>query len=181
MRVAAGRYRNIGLLAGMTIQTSLVVVLLVIESVQSQVPAQNRFPYQRFFEDSTHVFWTWYPNPFSPPTVANTKKGQICGGLTFYCDLSDTVLVAFVSKSDSILYEAPLTSTNPPYFSLCYWIGGPRVSLELLPSKYFRSDFNEKIKLLLVVRGRWKSLRGIGITVQNGWYYWIDEHVSKHH
>ena len=147
-------------------------------SVRSQVTPENRYPKQVCFEDSSRVFWTWYPNPFCPPTVGDTGRGLICGGLTFYCDLSDSVGVAFVEKNDSIVYTATVKTATPPHFSLCYWLAGPHVRTQSLPARYFRSNSDEQLKLLLIVHGRRKSLLK-GPPIQRGWYYWMDERRPK--
>jgi hypothetical protein len=58
-------------------------------------------------------------------------------------------------------------------------MAGSRVSSKLLPARYFKSDLNEEINLLLIVRGRRESVRMNGITLQEGWYYWIDEQYNN--
>ncbi len=44
--------------------------------------------------------------------------------LHFINDLSDTVLIAFQNKSDSILYTWKVTSKTSPYFSLVFGYAG---------------------------------------------------------
>jgi hypothetical protein len=160
--------------------TPLLVTTLIflVSSVQSQVQPQHRYPKQRHFEDSARVFWTSYPNPFSPPTVKDTTKGLIYGDLTFYCDLSDSVEVAFVTKNDSIVHRATIRTAKPPYFSVGYWVAGENIRQASLPPSYFKPNRDEHLRLVLIVGGRWKTIRELGIPVQRGRYYWID--TRKH-
>ncbi len=145
-----------------------------------QIPEKNRYPKQYYFEDSTRVFWTWYPNPFSPPTITDKSKGRlICGDLSFYCDLSDTIIVALVQNADSIVYSAPIISSIPSYFSLCYWMAGPNINLEELPDKFFQSNTNEALKLMLIVNDRKKCIRNGDFRLQKNWYWWINESKTK--
>lgn len=157
-----------------TISLLVVTLICFVSDVQSQVQSQHRYPKQKHFEDSTRVFWTSYPNPFSPPTEKDSTKGLIYGDLTFYCDLSDSVDVAFVTKNDSIVHRATIRSAKPPYFSVGYWVAGKNIRQASLPSSYFRPNKDDHLKLVLIVGNRWKSIREVGIPVQRGRYYWID-------
>ena len=157
----------------------ILSLLQMHQTTNAQVKPQNRYSAQRYWEDSVHVFWTWYPNPFSPPTLKDTSKGMMCGGLTFYCDLSETVTVAFLTESDSLAYEASIVSRKPPYFDLCYWLAGPRIDPRHLPARKIRGRSRDQFKLLLTVRGRKKCVRHYGITVPKDWYCWIDDIASK--
>jgi hypothetical protein len=162
-----------------TILLLLLCTLSLVERSHAQVKPENRYPFQSYCEDSAHVFWTWYPNPFSPPTINDTSKGMICGGLTFYCDLSDTVTIALLNTNDSVVYEAPVRLSSPPHFSLCYWLAGPKVDIQGLPSHYFRSDSQQKYRLLLVVHGRRKCVTEYGIFLPANWYCWIDDFTQR--
>ena len=144
-----------------------------------QVKSECIYPYQFYFEDSVHVFWTRYPNPFSPPGVSETSKGLMCGDWSFYCDLSDTVTVAFLGEKDSIVYEATIQSRKPPYFGFCYWLAGPRIDPYNLPAQYIRGRSGEHFKLLLIVQGRKKCLRESRMYIPKDWYCWIDESRYK--
>ena len=173
------RDKNIDLHATKKFVVIKWLIILFVGQVQTQVRGVPRFPYQPHFEDSAHVFFTAYPNPFSPPTVRDTGKGLICGGGQFYCDLSESARIAFVDENDSTVYTTTVKSSTPPQFSFCYWLAGPRVRKELLPSKYIRSDVDMELKTLIIVRGRRKCLAEHGMFIQKGWYYWIDEQVTK--
>jgi hypothetical protein len=144
-----------------------------------QTKPDHRYPSQFYFEDSIHVFWDQYPNPFSPPGIRDTDKGLVCGDLPFYCDLSDTVTVAFLGEKDSIVYEASIQSRKPPSFSFCYWLAGPRIDPQHLPAQYIRGRSGENFKLLLIVQGRKKCLRESRICIPKDWYCWIDESRYK--
>lgn len=151
-----------------------ITILLSFIAVSQIQSSPNRYPNQVCFEDSLDVFWTYYPNPFSPPTVKDTGVGFINLGLTYYCDLSDSVEVALIGSNDSIVYSAIIISPKSPHFDVAYWVAGPKVSKHSLPANYFRGIRDENLKLLLIVDGRWKSRRERGIQVKKGWYYWID-------
>jgi len=156
-----------------------ISILLVCVSIGvGQVLPENIYPGQTYYEDSGHVFWTWYPNPFSPPAVGDTGNGQIQGALTFCCDLSDSVDLAFVAENDSIVYHSMLVSRKPPHFSVVYWMAGPKVTSESLPYKSYTGDSDQQLKLLLSVKGRPKSVRPSGIYAPRGWHLWIDEGKS---
>ena len=158
--------------------TTILLLILsgqpAVEQSYGQGKPENRYPLQSYIEDSAHVFWTWYPNPFSPPSIRDTGKGMICGGLSFYCDLSETVTVAFLKEKDSVVYEATIRLLQPPHFSLCYWLAGPQVDLHRLPSYYMRSDSSQEYRLLLLVHGRGKCVRESGIFVPQHWCCWIE-------
>jgi hypothetical protein len=145
------------------------------EEKQRTYSNEHRIPGQTYIEDSAHVYWDSWPNPFSPPTITDTGKGLMCGTLTFYCDLSDSVEVAVVTERDSVVYSTTVFSPKPPYFDLCYWVAGPKIDRQSLPSSYFRAPSDITLRLVLVVGGRWKNsrvfFRGGG---RRDWYYWID-------
>lgn len=147
-----------------------------VAQVQKISHKPHRYRFQTYFNDSSHVFWTSYPNPFSPPTVRDTGKGLICGNLTFYCDLSDSVEVALVAEDDSIVYQTIVKSQTPPYFSLCYWVAGEKAQIRSMPSRYYKSGKDGRLKALLIVNGKKKSMHEIGIPVRNNRYYWIETH-----
>ena len=162
----------------------ILFIIIIINSVvisQSQRTIQHRYSKQTYLDDSIHVYWNQFPNPFSPPTVTSTKKCFIQGDLTFYCDLSDSVEVAFITKKDSIVHKAVVTSSKPPYFSIGYWVAGPNISQHLLPISYFLPRSDDNIRLVIIVGGRWRSIRQSGIQVRSGWRYWIDSpKINKH-
>jgi hypothetical protein len=134
---------------------------------------------QFYLEDSTRVFWTSYPNPFSPPTVLDSTKGMLCGGLTFFCNLSDTVEVALIGECDSILCVAKFVSNTPPWFSICWWRAGPRLERNQLPKTYFRGNADTKLGILLLIDGRRKNFRRDVIHVSNGWYCWLEDSIKE--
>jgi len=163
---------------------SLILAILLItqghllgqleRKAQKQLHDELRVGYQTYIEDSAHVYFTDYPSPIAPPTVRDDEMGYVCYlGKSFHCDLSNSVLVAFVNEKDSILYSALVKSKNPPSFTYCCWLAGPRIGKEILPKKYFRGDGRSKIKLFLIVRGRRKC--SVEATFADGWYYWIDD------
>jgi hypothetical protein len=137
------------------------------------VKPENRYPLQTFLEDSGHVFWTSYPNPFSPPTITETTMGMVYSGFSFYCDLSDTVTVGLLGERDSILYAADMISVGSPHFMLAYCFAGSRFPVDQLPHRYFRSGSGRQYKVLLSVRGRPKCIRAYGIYVPKDWYCWL--------
>jgi hypothetical protein len=142
---------------------------MVVEQLNAQVKPENRYPSQIYFEDSLRVFWTWYPNPFSPSTSNQIYRSY--GQFTFYCDLSDTVIVAFVeSKSDSIVYKTIVKTANGPHFALCYWTAKPEIDPSILPLHHFRSESDQELRLLLIVQDRSKARREIGVKISKGWY-----------
>ena len=140
----------------------------------TQVSPENRYPTQVYYEDSTRVFWTAYPYPLGLPTMTETVRYHIVSPFSFYCDLSDTVELAFVASNGFIVCTGMLTSSTPPYFSVSYWTAGPRVQAESVPAEHFRTESDEHLNMLLIVRGRHKCLRD-GMFLQKGWYLWIGE------
>ncbi len=160
----------------------LFTIYILCNISATQIPKhhtdQHRIRGQKYIEDSAHVYWDNYPNPFSPPTVRDTGKGLMCGELGFYCDLSDSVEVTFLQSNDSIVYQTMVIQSRPS-FALCYWMAGPKIDHRSLPTRYFRAPSNEQIKIFLSVGGRKKNLRKAGFQVQKGWYYWIHNRVSN--
>lgn len=143
---------------------SFIIVIIVPLSFYAQANEKIRFPNQHYVEDSTTVFWTWYPNPFSPPTVIvpidyDTVKSKNCISPTFYCELSDTVLVAFQNESDSIYYNKYIVSKIPPYFKFCLWVAGSKTDYNELPEKYFYCKEGEKFRIFLIVGDRKKCYK----------------------
>ena len=139
--------------------------------ILSQVKKDNRLREQVYIEDSSKVFWTDYPNPFSPPTITEKSKGLFCCLATFYCELSDSVLVAVKNENDSIFYSQYISTKLPPYFSYCIWIAGMEIDNNELPKPYFYFDEKQNIKITLIVDGREKCYRE-GV-VNDKRYYWL--------
>jgi len=149
----------------------LIISLMLISSssIYSQVKEINRYPNQIYIEDSTNIFWTQYPYPFSPPTIIepidfDTVKTLNCYSpstflSTFYCDLSDTVLVAIQNESDSILYSAKVVSKSPPHFHYCVWVAGSLINHNELPIYYFQGSGKERLFISLIVKGRKKCFK----------------------
>ena len=96
-----------------------IILILCPIPAFSQLKNANRYPNQFYIEDSIHVCFTCYPNPFSPPTITDSTKGLFCGTNTFYCDISDTVLVIYQNIADSVVYCKKVISKSPPEFSYC--------------------------------------------------------------
>ena len=61
---------------------------------------KSRSQFQKYIEDSANVFWTQYPDPFSPPTYSYM---WISPSYTFFCDLPGIVQVGLLNRSDSLL------------------------------------------------------------------------------
>jgi hypothetical protein len=157
-----------------------VLLGLGVQSMSGQETKEHRRRYQVYFEDSTHVFWTSWPNPFSPPAVTRTTKGLMCGQVTFYCDLTDSVQVAIVDGDTSdIVTEVTVTPDSGHDFSVCYWVAGPLFQQGQLPSNCFKRKTKYPLSWLLFVNGRKKCLTlGVG-NLPQGWYCWIDEGHRK--
>lgn len=157
----------------------LLIVLICCSNCWAQKYQIPSDPYrlqgQKYLEDSAHVYWTSYPNPFSPLVVRDTEKGDICGDYTFFCDLSDTIGIAFVTNNDSIVYQAKIFSPTEHNFFLCYWMAGPKIQARSLPPTYFRALSDDRLSVLLIVGGREKNIREGALSVTKGWYYWIDD------
>jgi hypothetical protein len=163
---------------------AILSLMLISQSLFGQEIAPqrqpSRYPFQSYIEDSTHVFWTSYPNPFSPPTVSDSGMARI-HGLTFYCDISDTVTVSLLGGRGSVLYEASVESQGSPHFTMTYWPAGPRAPSHKLPAHFFRADSAATFGLLLSVGGHRKCSRQKGIDLLKGWYCWIDTKTPKKH
>ena len=165
----------------MKIATIVLLILpifcTIVTTAIAQTAAHNRFLSQTYFGDSSHVFWTWYPNPFSPATIipgrTENRKVSYCGDLSFYCDLSDSVTVVAYDQTDSAVYSIQVVSKIPPNFSLCYWLAGSQISPTQLPRSYVRGDSLSINKLMLVVSGKNKALRSYHVYVPEGWYFWM--------
>ena len=148
--------------------------VLVILLFSSFIFSQENKPWTKgeiHIEDSTHIHWTHYPNLFSPPTITSSSKGLYCGLLSFYCDLTDTVTVAIVNQTDSILYKEQVTSRIPPHFSLCFWLAGSEYDTKKLPENYYRPDENIQSKLVVYVKNRPKCSRNF--SVKENQYFWL--------
>jgi hypothetical protein len=163
-----------------TILLSSLCLILSPLPTRGQVPSEsgtlngrNRYPFQTFVEDSSHVYWTWYPNPFSPPTVTTTTAGVIQSGLTLYCDLCDTVSVALLGDRDSVIYSSRMITLTPPHFDVAFTYAGPRYADSLLPARYFRSQHDGDYKVAISVKGRRKCVREQGIFMRKDWYCWL--------
>jgi hypothetical protein len=146
---------------------------------QNQYPQDYRTPNQICIEDSTRIFWTNYPNPFSPPTIKDTTQGMICGGFTFYCDLSDTVEVSLIGENDSVLTTTRIITHKPPNYSFCYWMAGSNVALTSIPTEHFKATSNSQLNVLLSVNGRKKNIRLKVIYIPKGLYCWINDYANK--
>jgi hypothetical protein len=149
-----------------------IILILYPITVFTQSKKEIRFPHQHYIEDSTDVFWTWYPNPFSPPTITDSTKRLFCGQYSFYCDISDTVLIAFQNEVDSIVYSVKIIAKVPQYFSFCTWIAGSLFTPKELPKFYFRGKGADMLKLVLIVDGRKKCYTKFSISDKR--YYWIN-------
>jgi hypothetical protein len=173
LRVALG---VIGLRANMKYILLVILLASSVQSVNAQDAKEHRRRFQIYYEDSTNVYWTSWPNPFSPPTVTRTTKGLICGYLTFFCDLTDSVQVAIVDGDTSdIVNEATATPDSGHDFSVCYWVAGPLFPRDQLPPDCFKRKDKYPLSVLLIVNGRQKCLTvGVGDLPQ-GWYCWIDK------
>jgi hypothetical protein len=99
--------------------------------------------------------------------------GAMNFGLTFYCDLSDTVTISFLGDKDSVLYSADIISIDSPHFSLAFCLAGSRYSVSQLPERYFRSPSSKQYRLCLSIAGRPKCIRENGLYVPKDWYCWL--------
>src|SRR5690606_39843982 len=64
----------------------------------------NRHPKQIYLEDSTDVFWTSYPDPFSNPSYSD--RFVVTQANTFKCLLPGKVEIGFLNtENDSIIYK----------------------------------------------------------------------------
>ncbi|GMU97048.1 MAG: hypothetical protein AMXMBFR50_25630 [Ignavibacterium album] len=140
-------------------------------TILSQIKQEHRHPEQFYIEDSAKVYWTAYPNPFCPPTITEKTKGLFCGFDTFYCELSDSVLVAIKNEKDSIVYSEYIFSKRPPYFSYCVWVAGSEIDKNELPDSYYHFEEKQNIKIVLIVDGKEKCYRKGVISDKR--YYWF--------
>ncbi len=146
---------------------------LIFSQIREEYRHQNQF----YIQDSANVYWTHIGNPFSPPTIINEKmKGLFCGSNTFYCDLSDSVLVAIKNEKDSILYSQYVYTKNPPNFHFCTWIAGSQIDRNELPKSYYQFDDIQKIKIVLMIDGNDKCYQKW--TIKDKRYYWIQNNRS---
>jgi hypothetical protein len=155
----------------------ILFIIVSIETSMGQIKSEHRLPWQIYLEDSAHVFWTAYPNPFSSPTIRDTSVGLMHTGLTFYSDLSDTVTIAFLGKNDSTIYSVNLT--DGPDYELAYYLAGPNYDTRKLPHQYLRADSTQMYKLLLIVNGRPKNIRGSSVYIPRGCYCWVNNQSHK--
>ena len=174
------RYRNIGLRATMKCMFLFLLVVIFVQSASCQEAREHRRRHQVYYEDSTHVFWTSRPYPFSPPTAEPTTKCIMCGYLTFFCDLTDSVQAAIVDgDTTDIVNEATVTPDSGHAFSVCYWVTGPRYPQNQLPPNSFKRKNKWPLSVLLIVNGRKKCLT-VGVpNLPLGGYCWIDEGHRK--
>lgn len=132
-----------------------------------------RRPGQVHYEDSLHVFRSHWPNPFSPPTLAESSKGCITGEHAFYSDISDTVDVLLVDERDSVVYSYSDASQRPPHFSVSYCLAGSQVSQQAVPEAAFRPLKDSNLWVVLSVDGRRKAMHPSTIIVKRGWSCWL--------
>ncbi|MBK7107428.1 MAG: hypothetical protein IPH62_19350 [Ignavibacteriae bacterium] len=152
----------------------LLILLLIFGNslvVLSQIKQENRYPKQAYIEDSSKVYWAIYPNPFSPPTINEYTKGLFCGSSSFYCELSDSVLVAIKNEKDSIIYSQFVYTLHFPHFSYCTWVAGSQIDKSELPKSFYHFENKQKIKVALIVEGKEKCYREG--TINDKRYYWI--------
>lgn len=153
----------------------IIFILFISRNCWSQPSEKNRYPNQIYFQDSTHVFWTWYPNPFSPPTISVNDSLRIVRSshYSWYCDISDTCTFAIIGNEDSILYSAKVTSKYKPNFGCFLSTALPKYLPYKLPENYVKVDSSAYYNLSLIVNGKKQSTRKDGIYLNKDWYYWI--------
>jgi hypothetical protein len=152
---------------------SLLAFLVPKALPQSRGDEKARWPGQLYIEDSVHVFWVQYPNPFSGPTVTDSTQGCFQGDHSFYCDLAETVEVLLVNEKDSVVSVASTASPHPPRFSVSICVAGKKVRHDSVPERAFRAPRDSRLSVVLSVRGHRKVIHPWPITVLKGHYCWV--------
>jgi len=158
---------------------TLIFISLIMLLDPGLLPRSNgderfRRPQQLYIEDSTHVFWLQYPNPFSPPTIRDSTMGCIYGDYEFYCDIADTVDILLIDANDSVLTACSVASRHRPhYFSAYYCLAGKDITPSRVPKQAVRVSDTSQFAVVLSVHGRKKTVHPLHIYVPKGWYCWI--------
>jgi hypothetical protein len=154
----------------------IVMVVAVMGRFYGQVNQDTILPSQTYIEDSTHVYWTWYPNPFSPPTVLNpdTSIWGLYTLYTFYCDLPDSISVALIDSNRNIVYSTNSGPMERSNYGVAPMLAGPHVRSAKLPAQYFQEKNGGSYDLMILVSGRPKTIRGVAdIRIEKGQYFWM--------
>jgi hypothetical protein len=154
----------------------LFIIAFSSSSLFSQKKEAFRLPGQFYIEDSSSVFWTHFPNPFSFPTIHepvdyDTVVSSNCHSFSFYCELSDTVLVVIRNESDSVYYQKNVITNYPPYFGFCLGSAGSKVIFDKLPEHKSFCYVDHNYKIFLVVNNREKCYKDFNFTNR---YIWIE-------
>jgi hypothetical protein len=152
----------------------LLLVSAGIPFAASQSVTSSRVPGQVSIEDSTRVYWTRYPFPFSRSTISNSDSTLVTSELTFFCDLPGTIELGLLDKNDSIVCKGNAPLNRLPYSGLRYWLGGPDMDAGNLQKGFYRADTNSWISVVIIVEGRWKSIIRHSFYTSKGWYYWFE-------
>lgn len=147
------------------------------EKVSDYIPVPyktDKFVQQFFDEDSTHIFWTRYPDPFCCPCPKGTTP--ITQAMNFFCGLPGRVEIGILDcKNDTIVhkYEFPRDSQSNYTFWACYSESSIKdMSTKLkykFLSKQMDADTEGSFKFVLMLNDKKKAVWPIAIPYKKDW------------
>ncbi|MBU0473937.1 MAG: hypothetical protein KKF62_07205 [Bacteroidetes bacterium] len=135
----------------------------------------NRHPSQIYLDDSTDVFWTYYPDPFNNPTYLD--RFVVTQAITFKCFLNGKLEVGFLdTKTDSIIYRFSQPSKEGKKLNEHFWIWLAKSSADTseFPKEYFQSFTLNPLNIVLIVDDKKKSILPLNIVVPIHMYCFIN-------
>jgi len=135
----------------------------------------NRHPSQIYLEDSTDVFWTYYPDPFSNPTFPD--RFVVTQAISFKCFLPGKVEIGFIdAKNDSVIYNFTQPNKKIQKFNEHFWIWFAKNSADTsqFPDEYFQSQSVDSLNLVLIVNNRMKTILPLNLVVPIEIYCFIN-------
>lgn len=131
--------------------------------------AYSRHPSQIYIEDSAKVYWTYYPDPFSAPTLSDRQRSET---LSFECLIDEKIDIGFLdSETDSIIHKFTQPKKTKKYFWI--WFAKSTADTTDFPEEYFKSSSTHPFKLALTLNNRVKSILLTGFKIPVGDYCYI--------
>lgn len=135
----------------------------------------NRHPKQIYLEDSTDVYWTSYPDPFSNPTYPD--RFVVTQAITFKCFLTGKVEIGFLdTKNDSIIYKFIQPGKDIQKLNEYFWVWFAYSSADTseFPKEYFQSFTKDPLNLVLIIDDKRKTILPLNLKVPLEMYCFIN-------
>ncbi len=148
---------------------SILAYLLCFGSLDalSQNSSSARIDGQEYLSDSSTVYWTQYPDPFSLP--AYTDRKPLSPALSIHCELSGCLEVAFVSpRTDSIIHRFAAPKHKKVHYSFRVWQASPSVDTSTVPEDRFRNNSSDALDMVLMVDAKRKTILHAWFTIPLG-------------